>query len=179
MWSAEWSSLATWSLNQTHYRKKEKRLCSLTYEQRVVRYYLTTPCKTRWLCQRWTSDAMFTNPWYGGTAGPPAAAVENNGHGSSAASSPALSSKSGGHLGPSSSNSKDGKNSPSSTMTNNGLLSNLCEMPSVKEHLAVVQAKLKPGWTVHVSKDGRLYYCKWVYICMCFLFLLSLASTVL
>jgi hypothetical protein len=38
---------------------------------------------------------------------------------------------------------------------------------------------LKPGWTVHVSKDGRLYYCKWVYICVCFLFLLSLASTVL
>lgn len=30
----------------------------------------------------------------------------------------------------------------------------------IDRHLDAVQDKLKAGWTVHVAKDGRLYYCK-------------------
>ncbi|CAG0915402.1 unnamed protein product [Notodromas monacha] len=30
----------------------------------------------------------------------------------------------------------------------------------VREHLESIQAKLKPGWTVNVSKEGRFFYCK-------------------
>ncbi|ALC45867.1 maker180 [Drosophila busckii] len=30
----------------------------------------------------------------------------------------------------------------------------------VDQHLEAVQEKLKVGWTVHVGKEGRLYYCK-------------------
>lgn len=32
----------------------------------------------------------------------------------------------------------------------------------IDRHLESVQEKLKAGWTVHVGKEGRLYYCKWV-----------------
>ena len=82
---------------------------------------------------------MFTNPWYGGAGPPP----DN-----SASASPAMSSKSGQEP------SKDGKIGAPNGQTV------FSDMPSVKEHLVDVQAKLKAGWTVHVSKDGRLYYCK-------------------
>ena len=28
------------------------------------------------------------------------------------------------------------------------------------EQLSVIQSSLKPGWTVHITPEGRLYYCK-------------------
>ncbi|KPU79576.1 uncharacterized protein Dana_GF17163, isoform D [Drosophila ananassae] len=31
--------------------------------------------------------------------------------------------------------------------------------PEIDGHLEAIQEKLKPGWTVHVGKEGRLYYC--------------------
>jgi len=32
--------------------------------------------------------------------------------------------------------------------------------PEIDGHLEAIQEKLKPGWSVHVGKEGRLYYCK-------------------
>lgn len=29
-----------------------------------------------------------------------------------------------------------------------------------------IQQRIKEGWTVHTAKDGRLYYCKYVYFCI-------------
>lgn len=34
--------------------------------------------------------------------------------------------------------------------------------PEIDGHLEAIQEKLKPGWSVHAGKEGRLYYCKWV-----------------
>lgn len=31
---------------------------------------------------------------------------------------------------------------------------------AVTRYLDIVQDSLKEGWSVHASKDGRLYYCK-------------------
>ncbi|KAH8346497.1 hypothetical protein KR084_001617 [Drosophila pseudotakahashii] len=31
--------------------------------------------------------------------------------------------------------------------------------PEIDGHLEAIQEKLKPGWSVHVGKEGRLYYC--------------------
>ncbi|KAH8280104.1 hypothetical protein KR018_007777 [Drosophila ironensis] len=31
--------------------------------------------------------------------------------------------------------------------------------PEIDGHLEAIQEKLKPGWTVHMGKEGRLYYC--------------------
>lgn len=33
----------------------------------------------------------------------------------------------------------------------------------VSKFLDVIQDTLKDGWTVHTTKEGRLYYCKWVW----------------
>lgn len=30
----------------------------------------------------------------------------------------------------------------------------------ITRHLDLIQDTLKDGWTVHATKDGRLYYCK-------------------
>lgn len=32
----------------------------------------------------------------------------------------------------------------------------------VNRYLDLIQDTLKEGWTVHATKEGRLYYCKWV-----------------
>ena len=29
-----------------------------------------------------------------------------------------------------------------------------------QQQLAAIQSSLKPGWTVHITPEGRLYYCK-------------------
>ena len=32
--------------------------------------------------------------------------------------------------------------------------------PATSQQLAALQSNLKPGWTVHITPEGRLYYCK-------------------
>jgi hypothetical protein len=33
---------------------------------------------------------------------------------------------------------------------------------ATSQQLAAIQSSLRPGWTVHITPEGRLYYCKWV-----------------
>lgn len=63
-------------------------------------------------------------------------------------------------------------NGPKVTFLANGNISSstsaLTTMPSqspgnwedIDRHLEAVQIKLKEGWSVHLGKEGRLYYCK-------------------
>ncbi|XP_037956584.1 uncharacterized protein LOC119686158 [Teleopsis dalmanni] len=39
------------------------------------------------------------------------------------------------------------------------VLGNVGNWKEIDRHLEAIQNKLKEGWTVHVGKDGRLYYC--------------------
>lgn len=42
-----------------------------------------------------------------------------------------------------------------------GVIAGMTEnWPEIDGHLEAIQEKLKPGWSVHVGKEGRLYYCK-------------------
>ncbi|XP_043654754.1 uncharacterized protein LOC122621075 isoform X3 [Drosophila teissieri] len=41
-----------------------------------------------------------------------------------------------------------------------GVIAGMAEnWPEIDGHLEGIQEKLKPGWSVHVGKEGRLYYC--------------------
>ncbi|XP_041674595.1 uncharacterized protein LOC108116168 isoform X2 [Drosophila eugracilis] len=41
-----------------------------------------------------------------------------------------------------------------------GVIAGMSEnWPEIDGHLEAIQEKLKPGWSVHVGKEGRLYYC--------------------
>jgi hypothetical protein len=51
-------------------------------------------------------------------------------------------------------------NASSVAAVQNGESARWEEIPEVKKYLERLQQKLKPGWTVQVNKDGRLYYCK-------------------
>ena len=33
---------------------------------------------------------------------------------------------------------------------------------ATSQQLASIQSSLRPGWTVHITPEGRLYYCKYV-----------------
>lgn len=38
----------------------------------------------------------------------------------------------------------------------------ILDVNEVTRYLDLIQDTLKDGWTVHSTKEGRLYYCKWV-----------------
>lgn len=46
------------------------------------------------------------------------------------------------------------------TATAVSLLANAGNWEEIDRYLQALQCRLKEGWTVHVGKDGRLYYCK-------------------
>jgi len=49
------------------------------------------------------------------------------------------------------------KNIPAHYILNTNQLENIDE---IERQLNLIQNKIEEGWTVHVRKDGRLYYCK-------------------
>ena len=50
--------------------------------------------------------------------------------------------------------------SPSHSPAPSVLSAGSCSSGNQNQQLTNIQSSLKPGWTVHITPEGRLYYCK-------------------
>ena len=101
---------------------------------------------------------MFLNPWYGQVGGP---APED------ASLSPPQSKS---HLPETKDEYKTDADDSLNAMAIDAVDSAAAAVTTSRDPIALIQENLRSGWTAHVTSDGRLFYCKYVYFCFLFLY---------